>query len=999
MKIANKISLSFVGLVFVIVALAASVLYLNTKRIVEREVSSHLLSVVAAEKETVAIYLQLVKASVSQLSKSVVLEDFLAKGADDPGRAGAFDLAMRRLKRTKEANPAIYEFLLLDKTGITVASSDPGSIGVDRSGDAYFVGGRSGVYLKDAYFSDALKIPLLGAAAPVRSGVTGEFLGVVVARVRMDQLWGVIASRAGLGVTGETYIVNKYGFMITPSRFVKDAFLRLKTDTANFRACVTERIPEREKNRPLTEPVILCRDYRGKLVLGAHEYLPELQWVVISEIDLDEAYLPLRRLRAIFLFILAVCPVLAWLLGAAIASAITRPLMRLYRGIEKIIAGNLNFKVGTRANDEIGRLSRAFDALTDHLRMSTTSVAALNKEIGERRKVEEALRLAERKSRAIFDQAFQFIGLMTTDGLLIDANKAALDLVGVASASVLGKPFWATPWWTHSSDMQERLRAGILTAAAGEFVRFEATHPGADGSLRYIDFSLKPVKDDAGKVIFLIPEGRDITLQKQGELASRQLAAIVESSFDAIISHTTAGVITSWNRGAEQMFGYAAAEMIGKNVSVLIPGGGKENGAAQHVQEPAAGPAQLVETIRQRKDGELIHVSLTISPLRDELGRITGASMIMRDVTEYRRAELARQEAVEARAQFVSMVSHELRTPLTAIEEGIGIVLDGSAGTVTKDQKEFLGLAKRNVDRLARLINDVLDYQKLEAGRMVFHMHPADLGAVVGEAVHMMRPVAKNKGLYLESHIAPGLPATICDKDKIAQVVINLINNAVKFTEKGGVTVMASSDGSSLRISVRDTGPGIKKEDVPKLFQDFSQLSTEASRRTGSTGLGLAISKKIMAEHRGDIAVESELGKGSDFVCRLPVKARFTIMLVDDEPGMVDIYKRSLQEAGYDVTTAVRGLDAIGMIEQNRPDLLVLDMRLPDVSGYEVIGRLRSRKETAALPILATSAFAEEMGNLEDRRDDSALAEISKPFEFRDFLALVRMLLKQEAAG
>jgi signal transduction histidine kinase len=232
------------------------------------------------------------------------------------------------------------------------------------------------------------------------------------------------------------------------------------------------------------------------------------------------------------------------------------------------------------------------------------------------------------------------------------------------------------------------------------------------------------------------------------------------------------------------------------------------------------------------------------------------------------------EETMKVKSDFTSMVSHELRTPLTAIKEGIAIVLDGSTGTVNEEQREFLDLAKRNVDRLARLINDVLDFQKLEAGGMAFNIQENDINATVSDVRKMLLLSAQKKGLDLVLKIGEDLPMIRFDKDKTTQVLMNLVNNAVKFTDKGNVTIMTSKGANFIQVAVQDTGVGIKEEDLPKLFQKFVQLGNSNDRKTGGSGLGLAISKEIIEKQRGKIWAESKLGVGTAFYFLLPIKER-----------------------------------------------------------------------------------------------------------------------------
>jgi len=229
------------------------------------------------------------------------------------------------------------------------------------------------------------------------------------------------------------------------------------------------------------------------------------------------------------------------------------------------------------------------------------------------------------------------------------------------------------------------------------------------------------------------------------------------------------------------------------------------------------------------------------------------------------------EEAVRVKTDFTATVSHELRTPLAAIKEGIAIVLDGTAGAVEKKQKEFLEIARRNVDRLNRLINDLLDFQKLEAGRMEFNITKNNINVAVEETARTMSAVVKGKNLELKLDLGKELPAIMFDKDRVEQVLTNLISNAARYTDRGSITLLTEKNDDFIKVSVKDTGVGIKKEDLPKLFQRFSQLEPVSDRRVGGTGLGLAISKEIIDFHKGKIDVESEPGAGSTFSFTLPI--------------------------------------------------------------------------------------------------------------------------------
>ncbi len=334
------------------------------------------------------------------------------------------------------------------------------------------------------------------------------------------------------------------------------------------------------------------------------------------------------------------------------------------------------------------------------------------------------------------------------------------------------------------------------------------------------------------------------------------------------------GLVSMINRKGCETLGYAEKDIIGKDcIDTFLPKDikpeawkvfgelmgkeGKTTGSHEHDVLTAAGGRRTI----------LWHYIV----LRDEAGEATGLLSSGEDITKIRKAEKESKHAAEIKSRFVSMVSHELRTPLSAIKEGIDIVSDGMAGDVSAKQKEFLDLAKRNVDRLGRLVNDVLTLQKLESGKVAFKKEKNNINMVFEEVLKSMRPLAEKNGLTLRVTRLKELPVFNFDIDGITQVLTNLVSNAIKFTESGGITISAQRKNKHVVISVSDTGRGIREESIPRLFKRFEQVEEEGERIAGGTGLGLAISKEIVERHGGKIWVVSEYGKGSIFSFSIPL--------------------------------------------------------------------------------------------------------------------------------
>jgi PAS domain S-box-containing protein len=377
----------------------------------------------------------------------------------------------------------------------------------------------------------------------------------------------------------------------------------------------------------------------------------------------------------------------------------------------------------------------------------------------------------------------------------------------------------------------------------------------------------------------------DLTERKAASDEVAKLAAIVESSDDAIMGAGLDGIITSWNAGAEQIFGYTPDEALGRPINMLAPPG--------YAEEPGTLLARVLtgegvvhhETLRARKDGEIINVSLTVSPMRDGQGNVVGASAIARDITERKRAEAERErllvlereqnerlrELDRLKDEFVALVSHELRTPLTSIRGYLELVLDGEAGDVSDEQRQFLAVVERNADRLLALVGDLLFLAQIEAGKLSLEVGAVDVGAVASESVDAARPAAEDKAITVSLAIGP-VPLLAGDGARIGQLVDNLVSNAIKFTPDGGrVDVRVRARNGSAVIEVRDSGIGIPPDEQERLFERFFRSSNAAERQIPGTGLGLAISKAIVEAHGGAIAVKSEVDVGTTFRVSLPV--------------------------------------------------------------------------------------------------------------------------------
>ena len=394
---------------------------------------------------------------------------------------------------------------------------------------------------------------------------------------------------------------------------------------------------------------------------------------------------------------------------------------------------------------------------------------------------------------------------------------------------------------------------------------------------------------------------RALVERNEAQESVAQLAAIVEASDDAITRAASDGTIVTWNPGAERLFGYSAAEIVGEPMALLVPRDRlDELGTVARKIDSGAG-VEDHETRGLRKDGTEVDVSLTVSPIRDETGAVNGAAVIARDVTHLKRQQrqlqallakerVARTDAEAAQRalaeqnerlreldrlkdEFIALVSHELRTPLTSIHGYLELLLDGGAGELAPEQERFLTVVERNSTRLMQLVGDLLFMAQVEAGKLALELDEVDLQQVLAECLEAAKPAADEKDIALVAEVEE-TPSMLGDRSRIGQLLDNLISNALKFTPRSGrVSVSVSRAGDEAVVEVADTGVGIPAAEQERLFERFFRSSNTANEAIPGTGLGLTIAKTIVERHEGSIEIESDEGAGTTVRVRLPLRS------------------------------------------------------------------------------------------------------------------------------
>jgi len=489
--------------------------------------------------------------------------------------------------------------------------------------------------------------------------------------------------------------------------------------------------------------------------------------------------------------------------------------------------------------------------------------------------------------RTIFANCLQFAGLVSPEGTLLETNPASLAFVGEDRESVVGRPFWETPWWTTDAD-RERLRRAIRRAAEGELVRYELRTVDADGDVAVFDFSLVPVRGPDEAVVSIVAEGREITDLYRAREALREsearLTAILAGTLDAIVSIDDEQRIRLFNRGAERIFGYEADEVLGERLDLLIPEEFRRTHGA-HVEEFArsADTARRMgergEIAGRRKGGEVFPAEASIS--KAAVDRRTVYTVVLRDVSErrdverqrarlaeaQRQARLDAEAATRARDEMLRIVSHDLRNPVTGVLMGTRM-LRRQLGA-DHPALEFVEGIELAAERQRRLIMDLSDVASIEAGRLSIERAPHELAAIFRTVVRSFESAAAEQEIELVRDAVDGLPPVSVDRDRIVQVLSNLVDNALKATPAGGsIRLGAYEADGRVHVVVRDTGSGIPDAENDRVFERFWRGTTGGSP---GSGLGLAIARGIVEGHGGEIDVESAPGEGSTFRFDLPI--------------------------------------------------------------------------------------------------------------------------------
>jgi len=584
---------------------------------------------------------------------------------------------------------------------------------------------------------------------------------------------------------------------------------------------------------------------------------------------------------------------------------------------------------------------------------------------------------------AIVQSSDDAIVSKTLDGLIVSWNAGAVRIFGYQPEEIIGKSITTViPPELHAEerDILDRLRRGE------RIDHFETVRIRKDGRRVQLSITVSPIRDASGTIVGASKIARDIGLQKDAERTAAQLAAIVESSDDAIVSKSLDGQIQSWNAGATRLFGYTAEEAIGQSITLIIPQEryAEERGILKRVR--GGERVEHFDTMRVTKGGQRIPVSLTVSPVRDPRGTIIGASKIARDISGRKQAEEALQKSQQAlreadrrKDEFMALLAHELRNPLAPIRYALATAR--KCDRTAEQQRRAEEIIERQVAHMSRLLDDLLDVSRITRGTLELKLANTELTVVLGTAIEAARPFLDAKRHNLSLDLPKQAVRLVADSVRLAQVFSNLLINAAKYTDPGGrIELHAAQVDNQVVVSVRDNGMGISTEMMPRLFTMFAQDSTVVEHSEGGLGIGLALTRGVVDLHGGRVEARSDgPGCGSEFSVTIPAGAGklaqtdadvdpdvpmpgggMRVLVVDDNRDAADSCSTLLELSGHSVQAAYSGREALAIAAKARPHVVVTDIGLPDIDGYEVAAKIRAAPWGRNIVLVAVTGWGQE---------------------------------------
>jgi len=715
----------------------------------------------------------------------------------------------RRIKSVIQAHDEISMIEVLDANGIVIASNRD-DVGLDKSNKDIFLNRQDEVYIKDLHTSLYTGNAVISITAPIL--LDGEFSGVLVINFDAErELFAITTDRTGLGDTGEIYLVNRDGYMVTPAMFTNGTFLKQRVDVGYVSVD--------------RGGAALTRNYLGTDVLRFQTYIPEMEWYLLAEMSKKEAFASVARLNNTMLLAIIVLLLVGLVVSIFVTRTISKPISDLHRGLREVRGGNLDYEIDIKTGDEIELFADEFNLLSAELRESRSN---LEEKVGGRtRELSEAIerseteiieRMAAEERLAVKrEMETAYTDILTALGKSIDLNVVLTD-----GLRLLMKYTSATVGVIYMYDAQNKLLVPAVTRCTDDVVSVRKfSHGEGIPGQTALEKEMVVVTD--------IPE--DTIYGLEAGLCEVMPETIVSTPM--IFNEMLLGVIVTCHVGVVT---HDVLEFIKRVVCQIA--------VAVHNAQAYIQTQEMAAKLKNQ-----------------------------RDKLEMTSNELA--AASKTKSEFLANMSHELRTPLNSIIGFSEILHDETFGALNEKQSKYATNILISGKHLLQLINDILDLSKVEAGKVELEYINFDVQTVLDGAKILVLSIAEKKKIRITVTVEPELTTINGDVSKFKQIIYNLLSNAIKFTPDGGsITVDGRRKEGMAQISVTDTGIGISPEAAKKLFQPFVQADSSTSRKYGGTGLGLSLVKQFVELHGGRVWVESGADRGSTFIFTMPVAGK-----------------------------------------------------------------------------------------------------------------------------
>jgi len=1023
----GKTTIALGGLIFLVLSVISSISYWQSVTVVEQKVMELEQSKLSVLKHEIEGTLNNHLKNLLSLQDVPPVQAILHARANndiDPVSGDSLKVWRNRLETIFSAfldnHPEYIQIRYIDAAGKEMVRVEKSSHGVvtvaadsalQNKSDSDYVTQTLRLQAGEAFYSDVTlnrehgviqvpHLPVLRMATPVHHDTNNKTAGLIVLNLSTNELFSDVRSDDN-GM--QRSVVDEKGNYIKHSDVDK---------IFGFERGVNHRFqdfgPELYEISKSNDHYIRHHDGHGELDGFQKIYFSPTDhsryWLLTLNVPRDVVFSGVNKSLNKMLFFSLLIGVFSLLLIVwYVSRKIVTPVVNLATVAEQLQKGDLTVRVDEAStSDEFHTLYAAVNSFAVNQQHSTSQ---LKNEVDTQ----------TRRLSAVIDTVVDGIITINEQGLIVSFNPAAQKIFGYSIGEVYGanvKMLMPEPYHSEHDGYLSNFRSTGEKKIIG--IGREVTGLRKDGSTFPMELAVSEVTIDG--IRHFVGITRDISERKLFEQQiideKKRLAAVIDNVVDGIITIGDRGEIETFNPAATSIFGYSYEEVLGENVKILMPEPyhSEHDGYLRH--HITTGEKKVIgigrEVTGQRKDGSTFPMELAVSEVIIDGGRhFVG---ITRDITERKRVEQMQKE-------FVSTVSHELRTPLTSIRGSLGLILGGVTGKLPEKAKELLSIANNNSERLIHLINDILDMEKISAGKMHFDLRVTDLTPVVEQALEANRGYGDQLNVHFKLIAVPDDEVKVnIDEKRMAQMMSNLLSNAAKYSpadDQVDVSVETITK-EKVRISVHDHGKGIPEEFKSRIFSKFSQADSSDTRQKGGTGLGLNITKAIVEEQGGSIGFDSGEGRGTTFYVDLPIwheevkvvesaseevaSDKPRVLIIEDDKDVSRLLSIMLEKEGYRFHQAFDYQEAVQKIEDNHYSAITLDLMIPGGSGITLLRELRENEATRELPVVVVSAKANE-GKLEANGDAISVVNwIEKPINEERLLQSIRSGISDSAA-